>query len=416
MRVDFPRIGLTLLATAVVGGTSWLLLADPSQGRPAQRLPRMGTSRVRPAAATAAGYGYGGYGFHCRQATLTALFPTDALIKGGRMRVVASNGNPTGDNADLSTDAFLADLTHGTLVNMTKDVKRCEDGAHAGEPCTTPDECGANECRDNMLNGGSADARGKAAYFVFNGNPTGQNPDLGCELFAFDPQAGTLTQATHATGWCSDDVATPCQRSSDCGTLGGGCARAAMSDVQVSSDGRRVSFVSDADLGGNPGHGKALYVLTAQGRDRGAVRIVGGGGKFCDLRTANRGQACTNERDCGAICGDGRVEAPEQCEFGGCPAGQFCAFPGSTHQCTCQTPQCGDGIIQGNEECDPTCFRGPAFTCVNCRCVPLTCGNGQRDPFEQCDPTADPPGCGFGVACSATCTCTAGGSASPAFL
>ena len=34
-------------------------------------------------------------------------------------------------------------------------------------------------------------AGSRAVFIVFNGNPTGQNTDLGCELFEFDLRAGT---------------------------------------------------------------------------------------------------------------------------------------------------------------------------------------------------------------------------------
>jgi hypothetical protein len=58
-----------------------------------------------------------------------------------------------------------------------------------------------------------------------------------------------------------------------------------------------------------------------------------------------------------ARCGDGRIESPsEDCDpavgtTGGCAAGARC-----TSACTCQvvTPACGNGTVNGGEECDPS--------------------------------------------------------------
>jgi hypothetical protein len=78
---------------------------------------------------------------------------------------------------------------------------------------------------------------------------------------------------------------------------------------------------------------------------------------------------------------------------------------------------CGDGVVEQNEECEPTSDAAcPGQCAADCTC-PAVCGDGQRDPGEECDGTDFPP---FGTppdacanlgdavpACQADCTCCA---------
>ena len=222
------------------------------------------------------------------------------------------------------------------------------------------------------MHGCGGDAKGKSAFFIFNGNPTGGNPDLGDELFAFDKKG--VRQLTNQTGWCSDDFSKACTKSSECGTTGF-CIKASMFDLEVGPDGKKVTFVSTgnpAEAASNPGHGQAFFAFTKKGKNLNGA-VIAGGGSFCASNTANRGAACIKATDCGTVCGDGRKEGNEGCDGGGysgsgCPAPQYCAPPGSANQCTCQTPVCGNGIREGTEQCDGEGFCGPNGSCVNCQC------------------------------------------------
>jgi cysteine-rich repeat protein len=124
-------------------------------------------------------------------------------------------------------------------------------------------------------------------------------------------------------------------------------------------------------------------------------------------------------------CGNDVVDPPlEECDGssdGACP-GQ-CVGPGGPLQCTCATGNtCGDGVLQGGEECDPpgsiTCPAGSpagAFLACSSQCTcpaPPECGNGVVEVGEDCDPPGSitcPAGSPAGafLGCTATCECPA---------
>jgi fibro-slime domain-containing protein len=113
----------------------------------------------------------------------------------------------------------------------------------------------------------------------------------------------------------------------------------------------------------------------------------------------------------GADCGDGIVEGLEQCDDGnrtsgdGCSAdcrlenGWVCPTPGEP----CRRTVCGDGVVEGLEQCDdgnleigdgctPFCRLEP--DCSDGPCEPV-CGDGQLYPGQECDDgnTLDGDGC-----------------------
>jgi hypothetical protein len=86
-----------------------------------------------------------------------------------------------------------------------------------------------------------------------------------------------------------------------------------------------------------------------------------------------------------------------------------------------RTPVCGDGSINGGEQCDPNAFPSGCFyptpVCRpgSCTCAPVGCGNGVLEPGEDCEYSTYPNGCRFNQFCGFDCSCE-GGSASAAFL
>ncbi|HOE82652.1 MAG TPA: hypothetical protein PK329_06805, partial [Myxococcota bacterium] len=116
------------------------------------------------------------------------------------------------------------------------------------------------------------------------------------------------------------------------------------------------------------------------------------------------------------VCGNGAIEGGEDCDgselgLATCVTEGFiggllgcnsdCTF--DTSACTTGTGVCGDGILDGGEQCDGTNLNG--HTCVTlgfgggelgcsslcrfdtsgCTAPPADCGNGKIDGYEQCD-------------------------------
>jgi hypothetical protein len=121
-----------------------------------------------------------------------------------------------------------------------------------------------------------------------------------------------------------------------------------------------------------------------------------------------------------AVCGDGNITGAEQCDHGSyktnkCPTGTYCK------DCECKkletTAVCGDGKISApNEDCDGgnvlynVCPSG--YKCHICKCIAetATCGDGTVTAPEECDHgntyTAQ---CSGGNVCS-SCRCVVPGS------
>ncbi len=119
-------------------------------------------------------------------------------------------------------------------------------------------------------------------------------------------------------------------------------------------------------------------------------------GEECDLGPLNSdapGAECrSNCRDAG--CGDG-VTDPEE----GCDDGEGNADAPDRCRTDCSAPDCGDGILDTDEACDDGDDNSDAIADA-CRttCELASCGDGVVDDGEACDPEAD------GVACRDDCT------------
>ena len=91
-----------------------------------------------------------------------------------------------------------------------------------------------------------------------------------------------------------------------------------------------------------------------------------------------------------AVCGNGIIEGDEECDDGNTSNFDGCTFD-------CEVEKCGDGDIDEGEECDDgntTSGDGCSATCQN-----EECGNGTVDDGEECDDGNTTNGDG----CSATC-------------
>jgi cysteine-rich repeat protein len=153
-------------------------------------------------------------------------------------------------------------------------------------------------------------------------------------------------------------------------------------------------------------------------------------GEECDDGNTNDCDGCSN--DCRLVtgCGDGVVCAPEECDDGnttacdGCSptctieSGLLCGDgiinaacgedcdPPAAGRCDSQChriPYCGDGIVDPGEQCDDGALNGTPGHC-DANCTEPGCGNGIVDPGEECD-DGNTQSCD---GCSPTCTVEVG--------
>ena len=128
------------------------------------------------------------------------------------------------------------------------------------------------------------------------------------------------------------------------------------------------------------------------------------------------------------VCGDGNVEAPEECDDGNTNNGDGCSDSCEVEEgwdCTnppCE-PICGDGLITGNEGCDDgntdngdgcsaSCSVEIGWDCSSGNCEAV-CGDGQTLGEEECDDgNTDIENCDYGVdtctVCGPDCTYVSG--------
>src|SRR5262245_60095971 len=101
--------------------------------------------------------------------------------------------------------------------------------------------------------------------------------------------------------------------------------------------------------------------------------------------------ACSSD-DSNWYCGDGLVEADEQCDDGNSTSGDGCSS-----LCQREALTCGDGRVDAPETCDD----GNTLSYDGCsaNCAIELCGNGVIDAGEQCDDGNHKPADG----CSQTC-------------
>lgn len=80
------------------------------------------------------------------------------------------------------------------------------------------------------------------------------------------------------------------------------------------------------------------------------------------------------------VCGNGILDAGESCDDGNTSNGDGC-----THDCHIQPP-CGDGVVDAGEQCDDENVDEQDGCDSECR---LECGNGVLDAGEECDSSTD---------------------------
>lgn len=113
--------------------------------------------------------------------------------------------------------------------------------------------------------------------------------------------------------------------------------------------------------------------------------------ELADYNAGRRGIGrCQDDVDTPSRCGNGVLEAGEECD-------DFNTTPADGCSADCRLPRCGDGTLDPGETCDD----GNASDGDDCTpfCARPSCGNGTLDPDEECDDGNLVDGDG----CSSTC-------------
>ena len=219
---------------------------------------------------------------------------------------------------------------------------------------------------------------------------------------------------------CDDDnVVSGDGCTGDCRIEGGGpvCGNGILEYTEGCDDGNTVSgdgCTADCEREDGCGNGELAAHeqcddgnnISGDGCSAGCTVEFICGNNVCD---SDKGETCSFcPRDCCPLCGNGRLDAGEQCDDDNNENGDGCS-----RGCLDEDgiPECGNGIWELGEECDDgnliihdgcsdvcekefTCGDGECTsdmgeTCQRCPfdCCP-SCGNGVLQPGEQCDTTA----------------------------
>ncbi len=119
-------------------------------------------------------------------------------------------------------------------------------------------------------------------------------------------------------------------------------------------------------------------------------------GEQCDDGNTLNGDGCDNNCTQTA-CGNGVVSAGEECDDGNVTSDDGCDI-------NCKTTRCGNGVLTSGEQCDD----GNLINGDGCdtNCTPTGCGNGVATNSEECDDGNQVDGDG----CDSNCTRTACGN------
>ena len=196
--------------------------------------------------------------------------------------------------------------------------------------------------------------------------------------------------AAHPTDWRRPTPARPTpSREISAATACWTKARRATTTTARPSTAARISARSSA-----PGPARAALRAFAWAL-RPAETGFRAGFETCDDGNSVVGDGCTATctvedgwycpiagRPCAPICGDGKVRGNETCDDLNDTGGDGCSAV-----CLIEptTAQCGNGIVEGAEACDPPLGAFVSYTCLaGCRYA-ASCGDGQVDPGEECD-------------------------------
>jgi hypothetical protein len=327
----------------------------------------------------------------------------------------------TAENADCwcSTCATAAGEPCNSNADCPSGVicggRRCIGGPNNGNPCTNASECPdalcnrpgeptkRNSCTDGVCTLNPSDPQG-ADEGICEGGPI----DRLCSIETFRSCGSNAECNPPPSGTCSDCVGGQICQATLRQCFMDPIVRTGIPGVQtaIAAGAYCMTPVASASINkvsGWPGPGTVRVPLR---RFFGPASCGNGtldANEQCD--TGHDG-ACPGEcqPDCrcpaAATCGDGQVNQPSEV----CDGIDDDACPGGCQSnCTCGATACGNGTAEPGEQCDGADDASCPGACQgDCTCGPF-CGDGTVDAGEQCDgagSTACPP-----AACQSDCTC-----------
>jgi cysteine-rich repeat protein len=222
------------------------------------------------------------------------------------------------------------------------------------------------------------------------------------ETYALDDESGELfIEKEFVEPVCGTSCTIP--TCNEDGVCAGGCKRKflpACTNVPVSSSATQLQSQESSSVQ----TAGAASSAAAAGADCGNGKIDAG--EQCDDGNAIDTDACSNL--CKArVCGDGEQQGSEECDDGNkvnndsctnmcllprcgdlvVQAGEECddgnQIPNDNCSTSCHFPRCGDAVMQFGEECDDG-NRSDTDSCTN-RCLLPRCGDGIVQEAEECD-------------------------------
>ncbi len=258
---------------------------------------------------------------------------------------------------------------------------RCIGGTANGNSCVEDTDCpGGGSCNRP----GVATQPNQCSNGVCQPNPG--DPDNAHE---------GRCQVAPSDNLCSIDTFRGCTNATDCNPPpSGNCP--SCTPNQTCTTKRRECFLNPIVRQGVPGTQTAILAATfcIPPTSSSAINQVGG------LPGPGAVMQPTRLFYSGAQCGNGMIDAGETCD----PPNDAACTGACQANCTC--PTCGDDSVnQPSEQCDGTDDSACPDACqANCTCGTGVCGNGMTDFGEDCD-GADDDACPG--ACQANCTCGA---------
>jgi cysteine-rich repeat protein len=292
--------------------------------------------------------------------------PTSPLIVNPRDTLDASQAQPEPTCGDEKREGYEEcddgnmDPGDGCDSDCLVELPLCGDGAlDAGEECDDGD----------VRQGDGCDHRCRVEVCGNGRRDSGEQCDDGND--GAGDGCGTTCRLEATPAACGDERLDPGEACDD-GNIrpGDGCN----AECQIETCGNRV--VDEGEQCEPPSTGACAANCQLVSTNCGDGAVQADEGEECDDHNDVRGDGCAR---CRFECGNRMLERDigEECEpiwsaEGTC--GDDCKRP----------PLCGDGVLEGDEQCDPS----NGVTCVNCRSVVIptaVCGNGEVEFPEQCD-------------------------------